>query len=215
MMIHFGRLLFLEVPIVGGWHVAAGPLPAAASLKAANGEIQGVSWHVDGVGACQDADRQGLPIMRRLERLIPPPLLLLIAGAAMWGLRWLTGAVAAAGSARLAIASAIAVAGLLFAAPAIIAFRRAATTISPVDIDAASALVTGGSYRLSRNPMYVGLTCLLLGWAVYLAAPWTLLGPLAFVLYVTRFQIVPEERVMIAKFGRDYVAYQARTRRWL
>ena len=54
-----------------------------------------------------------------------------------------------------------------------------------------------------------------MAWAVYLSTPLALLGPLVFVLYITRFQIAPEERVLGRIFGRDYDDYRARVRRWL
>jgi protein-S-isoprenylcysteine O-methyltransferase Ste14 len=63
--------------------------------------------------------------------------------------------------------------------------------------------------------MYVGLTALLLGWTVWLSSPWLILGPVAFMLFLTRFQIIPEERVMSSKFGRAYNQYRQRVRRWL
>lgn len=63
--------------------------------------------------------------------------------------------------------------------------------------------------------MYVGLTSLLVSWAVYLAAPWSLLGPAFFVLFISRFQIIPEERAMVAKFGAAYGDYKCGVRRWL
>jgi len=84
-----------------------------------------------------------------------------------------------------------------------------------VHIDRASSVVTSGAYRFSRNPMYVGLTCLLLSLSAFMASPWTLLGPLFFVLYITRFQIVPEERVMEARFGAPYLIYKRQVRRWI
>jgi protein-S-isoprenylcysteine O-methyltransferase Ste14 len=62
--------------------------------------------------------------------------------------------------------------------------------------------------------MYVGFTLLLLGFAVYLATPLLLLGPFVFIAYTRRFQIVPEERIMAAKFGKAYSDYCARVRRW-
>ena len=63
----------------------------------------------------------------------------------------------------------------------------------------------------------LGLPILLLlaAWAVYLAAPWTLLGVAAFVLFIWRFQILPEERAMADKFGLAYEEYRNRVRRWL
>jgi protein-S-isoprenylcysteine O-methyltransferase Ste14 len=52
-------------------------------------------------------------------------------------------------------------------------------------------------------------------WAVHLGALWPLAGPPLFVLYINRYQIAPEERVMRRKFGAEYAAYAARVRRWL
>ena len=116
---------------------------------------------------------------------------------------------------RFACVIGISFAALLFAGPAILEFSRAKTTVNPLDIAAASTLVTTGIFRISRNPMYVGLTALLMAWAVYLASPSSLLGVVIFVLFTWRFQILPEERVMKEKFGRSYEEYQRRVRRWL
>ena len=54
-----------------------------------------------------------------------------------------------------------------------------------------------------------------LDWAVHLAALLAFVGPVAFVLFITRYQIQPEERVLKDIFGDSYLAYAARTRRWL
>ncbi len=94
-------------------------------------------------------------------------------------------------------------------------FRRARTTINPFKPEKSTALVTTGIYRLTRNPMYVGLTLVLVGWAAFLCSAWTLLGPVAFVLYINRFQIAPEERVLSSKFQDAYTEYTSRVRRWL
>jgi protein-S-isoprenylcysteine O-methyltransferase Ste14 len=81
--------------------------------------------------------------------------------------------------------------------------------------ETATALVCGGVYTVTRNPMYLGLLVLLIAWAVYLSSAWALLGPLAFAVYITRFQILPEERALGTLFGAEYAAYRARVRRWL
>jgi len=107
------------------------------------------------------------------------------------------------------------IAGLGFDLLGLLAFFGSRTTINPMRPDQASALVTGGIYRLTRNPMYVGMTCLLSAWAVQLAALPAWLGPLAFVLYITRFQILPEERALAARFGAEFTDYASRVRRWL
>lgn len=97
----------------------------------------------------------------------------------------------------------------------VMAFRRARTTVNPLNPEAATALVIVGVYRYTRNPMYVGLATMLVGWAVYLAAPLALLGPPIFVLFIARFQIVPEERALAEKFGREFADYRKKVRRWL
>jgi protein-S-isoprenylcysteine O-methyltransferase Ste14 len=99
--------------------------------------------------------------------------------------------------------------------PALRAFRRADTTIDPVRIDRASVLVTSGIYRVSRNPMYVSLTLMLVAWALWLGGPWVSAGPVLLALWLDRFQIRPEERIMSARFGADYDRYRTEVRRWL
>jgi protein-S-isoprenylcysteine O-methyltransferase Ste14 len=106
-------------------------------------------------------------------------------------------------------------AGLVFDVLGILAFRTFRTTINPLKPERASSIVTGGVYRVSRNPMYLGMALLLLAWATYLSALWSLAGPVLYVWYITRFQIVPEERVLERMFGDEYLAYTARVRRWL
>ena len=97
----------------------------------------------------------------------------------------------------------------------ILAFRASRTTINPLKPERSSSLVVGGIYRITRNPMYVGMAFLLLAWAVHLSAWLSFTGILAFVLYITRFQIRPEERALQRIFGEAFNAYCARVRRWL
>lgn len=153
--------------------------------------------------------------MRALELKIPPPIVALLIAAVMWGISLVTPSADVPAPVRLAAAIAIALAGLATAVSGGVAFRRAKTTTSPLKPETTNALVTSGVYRFTRNPMYVGITLVLLAWAVFLSSIWTLLGLLAFILYITRFQIIPEERVLAGIFGTAYSAYQARVRRWL
>ena len=94
-------------------------------------------------------------------------------------------------------------------------FLRAKTTINPLNPTAASALVVRGVYRFTRNPMYLGMALLLLAWSIYLGNVAALALLPAFVLYMNRFQIAPEERALEARFGAEYSRYCARVRRWL
>jgi len=133
----------------------------------------------------------------------------------MWAGAAATPHLAADAMVRIAFASGIGVLGLCFGAAGFFAFGRAGTTIDPVKLERASVLVTSGIFQISRNPMYVGFALLLSSWAIYLAAPWTLLGTAVFMLFTARYQIAPEERVLREKFGRSYEDYQKRVRRWI
>ena len=150
-----------------------------------------------------------------LELRVPPPIVALIVAVVMWAVA--RGAVANAASdfVRISVAAALALAGAMFDVAALMAFRRARTTVNPLKPQAASSLVDSGIYRVTRNPMYVGLVSFLCAWAVWLGSWWVFLGPLAFAAYIGRFQIAPEEKALCALFGDAYRAYQAQVRRWL
>lgn len=153
--------------------------------------------------------------MRALELKIPPPIAALLVGVAMWVAASLLPAVNLAGRWRLLSVGLCAGFGVTVALLGVWAFRQARTTINPLSPEKASSVVTSGIYDYTRNPMYVGLTAALTAWAIWLSVPWVFLGPVALLLYLTRFQIIPEERVMSSKFGRDYDRYRERVRRWL
>jgi protein-S-isoprenylcysteine O-methyltransferase Ste14 len=153
--------------------------------------------------------------MAFLEHRIPPPIVALVLALLMWlSVLWLPGD-GFPPALRYALAAIAMVAGLGFVLPATRAFRRAGTTVNPIRIENASGLVTDGIYRLSRNPMYVGMTLVLVAIALLLDGLLALVGPVLFVAWITRFQIIPEERVLVEKFGEAYAAYRQRVRRWL
>ena len=133
----------------------------------------------------------------------------------MWGISLVTPAAAIPAPIRVAVALAIALAGIGVALSGVIGFRRAKTTVNPLKPETTTSLVTSGVYRFTRNPMYVGLAMALLALAVFFSSPAAVSGPLVFILYMTRFQIVPEERALSAMFGATYSTYRARVRRWL
>lgn len=97
----------------------------------------------------------------------------------------------------------------------VIEFHRARTTVNPLRPEAASAFVVSGIYRVTRNPMYVGMAIVLLAWAIYLSHPLSLLGVVAFVAYIQRYQIAPEEKALRALFPGAFEAYSREVRRWL
>lgn len=153
--------------------------------------------------------------MRSLELKIPPPLIALACGALMWVLARQTPFATWPVAGRGVLALTLAALGVCISASGVVTFHRAATTTNPMRPGDASTLVTGGIYRRTRNPMYLGLLLVLLGWGVQLANALALLMLPGFVLYISRFQIVPEERVLAGLFGAGYQAYQAGVRRWL
>jgi protein-S-isoprenylcysteine O-methyltransferase Ste14 len=153
--------------------------------------------------------------MSALELKVPPPIVTLVLAFLMWltpavaGLEQIPDPARVLGAVILVcVGQGIAIAGML-------AFRRAKTTVNPVQASLASSLVVQGVYRHTRNPMYLGLLLTLLAWAVFLANPLAVLGVVVYVLYITRFQIIPEERVLASLFGAEYEAYRASVRRWL
>jgi len=153
--------------------------------------------------------------MKQLENRIPPPIALLIFGTLMWMARGHLSPHPSVGALHLGVAALLFAAGLLIAGSGVRAFREAKTTIDPVHVDAASALVTAGIFRYTRNPMYLGFTVILTAWATALGGGWAFLGPPLFAIFLNQFQIAPEERAMLAKFGESYSDYRQKTRRWL
>ena len=133
--------------------------------------------------------------MLSLQNKVPPPVVGAAVAAAMWAVSAVGPQFSLASVPKYALVASLAVAGVTFDALGILAFRRARTTINPLKPQRASSMVTGGVYRVTRNPMYLGMALLLLAWAVYLSALLPFAGPVILVAYITQFQIKPEERV--------------------
>ena len=153
--------------------------------------------------------------MNALELKVPPPLVLLLLAGLMWLIARQAPPPDLPFALRLSVALGLACIGEGIGIAGILAFRRARTTVNPLRPANTVALVDTGVFRLTRNPMYLGMLLTLTGWGVYLARPWPLLCLPIFVAYIYRFQIVPEERVLREKFGAAYLAYTARVRRWV
>ena len=99
-----------------------------------------------------------------------------------------------------------------FGLPALRGMLQAKT--SPNPNRPTTSLVLSGVYRLTRNPMYVGLTLVFAGLLIYFQVSWGLLFvPLA-VWLITNWVIVPEEKYLGEKFGEEYLQYKSKVRRW-
>ncbi|MEA1786893.1 isoprenylcysteine carboxylmethyltransferase family protein [Arenibacter sp. GZD96] len=93
-------------------------------------------------------------------------------------------------------------------------FFKAKTTINPATPKNTSQLVTRGVYRYSRNPMYLALLLVLIGWGLWLGNAFNSLILAGFVGYMNKFQIIPEEQILIQLFGKPYQKYLTEVRRW-
>ena len=153
--------------------------------------------------------------MRSLELKVPPPAVALIIAVMMWLLSLLASALAFTIPARILIATVLASAGVATAVAGFTTFARAKTTVNPTTPEKSSSLVSRGVYSITRNPMYLGLLFVLTAWAIFLANPLPFLLLPVYMLYINRFQIVPEERALTSLFGREFAAYQSRVRRWI
>jgi protein-S-isoprenylcysteine O-methyltransferase Ste14 len=150
-----------------------------------------------------------------LKNKIPPPVYMLITAAMMWLLdkflplyNWLNNPWNKQGLIIIGIAAFLDIWSLLL-------FFQFKTTPNPMKLSNTSHLVTNGLYRYSRNPMYLGLLVMLIGWAFYLGS----LSPLSmlplFIWLLTNQQIIPEETILMDKFGQEYKDYQKHVRRWI
>src|SRR6476646_2155529 len=149
-------------------------------------------------------------VMSSLELKIQPPVVALFFALCMWLASSLVAPVELSFVLRVGAALTLVAVGLVVSTAGVVSFRRARTTINPTKPMATTALVSGGFYGITRNPMYLGLLLALLGWAAFLANPLALLLVPAFVLYINRFQIKPDERTLSAFFGAESSAYQER-----
>jgi protein-S-isoprenylcysteine O-methyltransferase Ste14 len=117
-----------------------------------------------------------------VKNRVPPPIWMLLAGGIMWlvsrspvGFRVELPYTAEAGTVLIVL-------GIVFAASGIIQFSKLGTTVNPLDLSESTRLATQGIYRFTRNPMYLGLTTLLIGWGLHLDSPTNLLVLAAFVI---------------------------------
>lgn len=107
------------------------------------------------------------------------------------------------------------IAGISLALAGVKEFNQQQTTVNPLDPSQSSSLVTSGIYQFTRNPMYLGMLLVLLGWADLLDTILAYSGAMIFFVYISLFQIKPEEEILTQKFGEDFLQYCKNVRRWL
>ena len=153
--------------------------------------------------------------MKTLELRIPPAAVFVVAALLMGLAAWALPAWRFIVPGRAVLVIAVALVGGIIGVAGVRAFRRAQTTVHPMNPSTATSLVTTGIYTRSRNPMYLALLIALLAWGLFLGHPVSLLLIPGFVGYMNRFQIIPEERALETIFGADFRAYREQVRRWL
>ncbi len=153
--------------------------------------------------------------MRWLELKVPPLLVWLVFAGAMLGVAYVAPGFSYPLPAASALALALVAIGGAVALAGVVVFRSKRTTVNPLTPSASSSVVSGGVYRVSRNPMYLGFFLTLAGWALYLSNAVAVLLLPAFLAYMTQYQVKPEERALLAKFGPEFAQYMASVRRWV
>lgn len=153
--------------------------------------------------------------MKNLELTVPPALVFVFTGLIMWFVDlWIPG-FHAEDVIRLSGSFLFVLTGGILGIAGVIQFRKAQTTVHPMDPAKTSTLVTSGVYSLSRNPMYLGLLLMLIGWSCFLMNPVSFIFVFGFAGFMNRFQIKPEEKFLNLKFGLEFQQYKKRVGRWI
>ena len=148
-----------------------------------------------------------------MNNKIPPPIVALICGLSIYFSQPAFPTFQGSWSGPTALG--LLILGISVLVAAVLSFKKQDTTVNPLQPEKASSLVITGLFNYSRNPMYLGMLLLLLSVTVEFNVIGGLLITLGFLLFMTKFQIIPEERALEKKFGADYMRYKTETRRWL
>ena len=150
-----------------------------------------------------------------MKLLIPPPLQALICALAMWLLSTRLGQFGFSFSFQQEVAIAICLIGIVIDLVSVGLFAKLKTTVSPFSPNKTDKLVTSGMYQFTRNPMYLGMCFILTGLGLWLGNIASFIMVPIFMWFVTHLQIVPEEEILLEKFGDEYSNYMRSVRRWL
>ena len=148
-----------------------------------------------------------------METKIPPPIVTLVFGLSIYFSRGIFQAVEIKYSFYIGIL--LLILGLAVLIFAVRLFRKDKTTVNPLSPEQATKLVTDGIFKYSRNPMYLGMALILCSIAVIFNLIGGIVLVALFCFYITKFQIIPEERAMSNLFSQDFNKYKQATRRWI
>ena len=105
--------------------------------------------------------------------------------------------------------------GMLILINPIFKFIKSKTTIDPIKFKKVNKLITSGIYKYSRNPMYLGLLMIVISTSIFFLNILSITTPFLFYCWINRFQIKREEIFLTEKFGKEYLLYMTKTRRWI
>ena len=105
--------------------------------------------------------------------------------------------------------------GALILINPIFKFIKSKTTIDPIKFKKVNKLITSGIYKYSRNPMYLGLLMIVISTSIFYLNIFSITTPFLFYFWINRFQIKREEIFLTEKFGKEYLLYMTKTRRWI
>ena len=148
-----------------------------------------------------------------MKTKIPPPILALV----MIGLIYLSSLfiVPTTFNYQGSLSVLVLILGLACAIPSFKLFARYKTTITPLKPSDATALVTEGMYRHSRNPMYLGLLLLTIASTIWFGNWLGIIINIVFIFLINILQIIPEEEALLKIFGEEYGEYKKNVRRWI
>ncbi|MDC0030056.1 isoprenylcysteine carboxylmethyltransferase family protein [Pseudomonadota bacterium] len=148
-----------------------------------------------------------------METKIPPPIVTLVFGLSIYFSRGIFQVVEIKYSFYFGIL--LLVLGFVILISAVRLFKKDKTTVNPLSPEQATKLVTDGIFKYSRNPMYLGMALVLGSIAVFFNLIGGIILVALFCAYITKFQILPEERAMRDLFSDDFDKYTKVTRRWI
>ena len=148
-----------------------------------------------------------------MKTKIPPPVVTLVSALLIFFSKELFPNYTFAYQSMLSIG--VFISGLMILVSAVSLFKKKETTVNPMSPEKASSLVVDGVFKYTRNPMYLGMSVVLLSISIQFNLIGGLLIVCLFVAYITAFQIIPEEEAMEENFGQDYLLFKKNTRRWV
>lgn len=154
-------------------------------------------------------------MLKKLELKIPPLIVTFILLAIIWGISNLFPALNFSHYSLDFLSFVLFLCGVVIALVAVFKFKQEDTTVDPTDPSKSEKLVVTGIYKYTRNPMYLSFFLFLLGFSIFFGNVLNITTLILFVCYMNRFQIEPEEEILLSKFGDEFKDYMDAVRRWL